>query len=121
MGNTARRRQAYRSGRWAEALCALALRLKGYRILARDWRAPVGEIDILALRGKILVAVEVKRRESLAAAAEAVGAAQRRRILRAVQAFVARHPELASADLRCDAMLVLPGRWPRHIMDAWRP
>src|SRR5271156_3517823 len=89
-----RRRAAYRAGRFAETLCVWLLRLKGYRVLARDWRVPVGEIDILARRGSVLAAVEVKRRDTMAAAVAAVGPRQRRRILRALEAFVARHPAL---------------------------
>jgi putative endonuclease len=116
-----RRRQAYRAGRVAETLCVWLLRLKGYRVLARDWRVPVGEIDILARRGSVLAAVEVKRRGNLVDAAEAVGPRQQRRILRALEAFVARNPALGHLTLRFDVMLVAPRAAPRHIMDAWRP
>src|SRR5579859_5669943 len=103
-----RRRQAYRAGRVAETLCVWLLRLKGYRVLARDWRVPVGEIDILARRGSVLAAVEVKRRGNLVDAAAAVGPRQQRRILRALEAFVARNPALGQLTLRFDVMLVAP-------------
>jgi putative endonuclease len=116
-----RRRAAYRAGRLAETLCVWLLRLKGYRVLARDWRVPVGEIDILARRGSVLAAVEVKRRGRLSDAAEAIGPRQRRRILRALEAFVARNPALGRLTLRFDVMLVAPRAPPRHIRDAWRP
>src|SRR5271156_6246968 len=116
-----RRREAYRAGLAAETLCVWLLRLKGYRVLARDWRVPVGEIDILARRGSVLAAVEVKRRDRLSDAAEAVGPRQRRRILRALEAYVARHPALGALTLRFDVMLVTPRTPPRHIRDAWRP
>ena len=117
----ARRRDAYHAGRAAETLCVWLLRLKGYRVLARDWRVPVGEIDILARRGAVLAAVEVKRRGDLATAVASVGPQQRRRILRALEAFVARQPALGGLTLRFDVMLVAPGAMPRHIVDAWRP
>src|SRR5271155_1736069 len=91
-----RRRAAYRAGRSAETLCIWLLRLKGYRILARDWRVPVGEIDILVRRGSVLAAVEVKRRGTLFDAAAAVGPRQRRRILRALEAYVTRYPALGN-------------------------
>jgi len=116
-----RRRAAYRAGRHAEALCVWLLRLKGYRVLARGFRVPAGEIDILARRGAVLAAVEVKRRNTVAAAAESIVPHQRRRIARALEAFVARNPALAALTLRFDVMLVSPWAPPRHIISAWRP
>lgn len=115
------RRAAYRRGRVAETCAAMLLRLKGYRILARGYRCAVGEVDIIARRGALLVAVEVKRRPSLAEAAEAVAPRQRQRIARAMGDFVARTPAVAGCDLRFDAILLAPRRWPQHIADAWRP
>lgn len=115
-----KRQRAYRYGRWAERLAAGWLRLKGYRIVARNLRGAgggAGEIDILARRRDVLAVVEVKARA--AAADEVVSARQRQRLQRAALAQAARlGPEL---QLRFDLMLVLPWRWPRHIMDAWRP
>lgn len=117
---TAERQRAWRRGRSAETLAVWLLRLKGYRILARGLRLEVGEIDILARRGRTLVAVEVKRRGALADAAEAVGPRQRRRIARALAAYAARDQHLAGFDLRFDAVLLAAGGWPRHLPDAWR-
>lgn len=114
------RRAAYRRGRRSEWLAVLLLRLKGYRILERGYRTPVGEVDIVARRAGVVVFAEVKRRNSLDAAAESLRPAQRRRIARAAEAFLAQHPEHGGADLRFDAILLTPGRPPRHIPDAWR-
>lgn len=61
--------------------------------------------------------VEVKRRDTLDQALNAVAYRQRRRIARAA-AFLARRPLPAGLDLRFDVMTVVPGNWPRHIMDA---
>lgn len=118
---TERRRRAYRHGRAAEWLCAALLVLKGYRIVARGVRLPVGEIDIVARRAGVLACVEVKRRKTLRGAVEAVTARQRRRIGRAAEGFVARRPDLAGLAIRFDVMLVAGGWRPRHIEDAWRP
>lgn len=115
------RRRARRAGRWAETVGVWLFRLKGYRILARDYRVPVGEIDVLARRGKVLVAAEVKWRPSLRAGAEAVTPRQQRRIARAVEAYIVRHPGLATLNVRFDVVLVVPWHRPHHIMDAWRP
>ena len=96
------------------------LRLKGYRILARDFRSPVGEIDLIARRGSVLAVVEVKARQSLEEAGEAIGPRQRARIRNAAIVFLQRHPSLGTLDVRFDAVLMVPGRWPRHLTDAWR-
>lgn len=116
----ARRRASERAGRRAEGLCAFALRLKGYRVLARRMRNPAGEVDIVALRGRILVAVEVKARADPSDAAYALTPRQRARIERAVLLFAAQRG-LARCDLRFDMMLAGSGRWPRHIVNAWTP
>ena len=119
-------RQAARNrGKAAETLAVLWLRLKFYRILARGAvtgrGSGAGEVDIIAKRGDLVAFVEVKARTTLADAAESLGSAQRRRIERAAAAFLARHPGLGHCRVRFDAMLVAPGCWPRHILDAWRP
>ncbi len=115
------RQRAARAGRRAEMIAAVLLRLKGYRILARDYRAGVGELDIVARRGRLLAVVEVKRRHALLPALEAVTDRQQRRIARATEAFVARHAGMDELDIRFDVIVVQPHRPPTHIMDAWRP
>lgn len=114
------RLRAVKAGRHGERLAVWRLRLTGWRILARDWRSPVGEVDIVARRGKLLLFIEVKARGDLGAAGEAIGARQRGRITAAASLFLARHPQLAGCDVRFDAMLVAPWRWPVHLRDAWR-
>lgn len=56
--------RAYRRGLFAETVTALLLRLKGHRILARRYKTPVGEIDLVALKGRRLAFIEVKRRKT---------------------------------------------------------
>ncbi len=120
-GRLERKRRAERYGRSSELMAVLALRLRGYRIMARRFRSPQGEIDIVARRGKVLAIVEVKARGDHDAAVLALTMGQRLRIERAAQALIARHPQLAVCDLRFDLMLVKRGRWPHLIVDAWRP
>ncbi|MBP5858761.1 YraN family protein [Marivibrio halodurans] len=117
----AKRRHAERRGRRSEALALWWLRLKGYRVLARRARTPVGEIDLIVRRGGLIAAVEVKARPDLASAAESLGPAQRRRVARAFAHWLTHRPALAALDQRFDLVLVVPGRRPRHIPDAWRP
>src|SRR5690349_13724174 len=114
------RQAAARRGRYAELLCCWQLRLRGWRIVAADWRCPSGEIDILARRGGVLAIIEVKSRGDLASAAGALLPRQQRRIARAASAFLATRPDLAELALRFDVMLVTPLRPPRHLADAWR-
>ena len=119
-GQRSRRHLAQRRGVFAESLCRWHLRLRGWRIVATDWRCPSGEIDILARRGGVLAIIEVKSRPDLASAALSVLPRQRRRIARAASAFLVMRPDLAELALRFDVMLVAPLRPPRHLPDAWR-
>lgn len=114
------RLKAYRKGRMAEVAAAILLLLKGYRLLNRGYRTTRGEIDLIARKGNLLVFVEVKARNSLALAQEAVGARQRQRIRQAAELFRQRNTKLSSCDCRFDVILIAPLRWPRHIRDAWR-
>jgi putative endonuclease len=107
------------SGRRGEVLAALWLMAKGYSILGFRLRTPHGEIDLVARRGRVLAAIEVKQRTSIEAALEAVSQNQRRRLRRAIRALAARRRGLENAEVRLDLMALAPGRLPRHIPDAW--
>ena len=113
------RQVAFRLGLSAESRAAALLIAKGFRILARRWRSPVGEIDIVARRRRLLIFVEVKARETLDGAAESVIPQQKRRICAAAEAWLAKNPDDSVRDMRFDAMLVAPGRMPRHITSAF--
>jgi putative endonuclease len=116
---SAKRKAAFRLGVSAESRAALLLAAKGYRTLAKRWKTPVGEIDLVMRRGPLIIFVEVKARGSLDAAAESVLPRQRRRIIAAAEAWLAAHPEHAGYDMRFDAVLVAPGRMPRHVVSAF--
>src|SRR5438309_8730813 len=81
------RQIAFRLGLSAESRAAAYLIAKGFRILARRWRSPLGEIDIVARRRDLLIFVEVKARASLDEAAESVTGRQKRRIVGAAEAW----------------------------------
>lgn len=115
----AERRRAGRAGHRAEWVAAALLTLKGYRVLARGFTVAGGEIDIVARRGATVAFVEVKARASGEAALAAIDGVKRRRIARAAAVWLARNPWAAAATLRGDAVLVVPGRWPRHLVDAF--
>jgi putative endonuclease len=113
------RQAAFRVGISAESRAAAFLIAKGFRILARRWRSPLGEIDIVARRRRLLVFAEVKARASLDEAAESVNERQRQRIAAAAEIWLAAHPDESILDIRFDAILVAPGRIPRHIPAAF--
>lgn len=117
----ARRQAAETRGRRAETLAALWLRLKGYRILARRVRLPVGEIDLIARKGDVLAFVEVKARSDFTSAANAVTASSWMRINRAADGWTARRPDLRALSWRFDLVAIRPRRRPMHLADQWRP
>ena len=107
------------SGWWAERVAAWALQLRGFHILNRRYATRVGESDLIARRGRLIVFVEVKARARLSDALEAVTPEQRRRITRAAELFLQRYPRWADFNLRFDVVAVLPWRLPVHLADAW--
>jgi putative endonuclease len=110
---------AFGLGLSAESRAAAYLIAKGYRIAARRFRTPFGEVDIVARRRGVLVFVEVKARSTLDAAAEALQVRQQRRIADAAAFWLSLNPHDVGSDIRFDAMLVAPGKIPRHIQGAF--
>jgi len=98
-------------------LASIALQLKGYRILARRFKSRLGEIDLIALKGVTVVFVEVKSRSSLEEAEASMTHHQSQRLRRAAQAWAAHHQFFVDFDQRFDAVFVIPGAWPKHIID----
>jgi putative endonuclease len=113
------RQRAEKSGRFAETLAALWLMAKGYRILAQRARTPWGEVDIAALKGDLLVFVEVKARRTHGAGIEAVSAWSRGRIIQAAQMLAGRW-RLTHLRQRYDILVAAPFSAPLHLRDAWR-
>jgi putative endonuclease len=103
---------AFRIGIFVKSRAAAYLVAKGYRILARRWKSPLGEIDIVARRRKLLVFVEVKTRGGIGHQ-PAAGARRRRRSL-------ARHlPAAERARHAVRRVFVAPGKLPRHVVSAF--
>jgi len=113
------RQVAFKLGLSAESRAAAYLVAKGYRIMARRWRSPAGEIDIIARRGNTVVFVEVKARDTTDDAAEAISGMQQQRIATAAGIWLDASPAFAGFDMRFDAVLVAPGRIPVHIPGAF--
>ena len=110
---------AFRTGLSAEARAAAYLMAKGYRVLAKRFKTPYGEIDLVARKRNLIAFIEVKARATLDDAAYAVTARQQARIVNAAQAWLMGHPEHAEFDLRFDAILIAPRRLPRHVLAAF--
>lgn len=109
----------YQKGLAAERLAAWYLRLKGYGILAMRYKTYVGEIDVIAKRGKEIVFIEVKHRQSLIAAKEAVHTNNQMRVRRTAELYLQKHPRYTGHDMRFDVLVFAPRRWPQHIQNAF--
>lgn len=117
--NLDRKQRSERKGRRAEWLAALALMLKGYRIVSLRYRTPVGEIDIVARKRDLVAFVEVKARKDLAAGVDAVNFPAQRRIAAAGELFISRQRDSARLSWRHDIVVISPWRWPVHLVDAF--
>lgn len=116
---TQARQDAEHRGRRAEALSALWLRLTGWRILDQRVRTGAGELDLVARRGAVLAFIEVKHRQTLEQARQAIPRRQQERLMRAASLWRSHHPECASLQPRFDVMLWGRRSWPRHIQGAF--
>ena len=113
----------YRTGHFVEKIALLYLILKGYKPVAINYVTGRGtgasEVDLIVKKAKTLIFVEVKKRKDLITSAEAITTKSRRRLARAAQAFLAKHPKLRTHQVRFDAVLFDKGFWPHHIPNAW--
>jgi putative endonuclease len=115
----ATRVKANRRGHRGEALAAFALRLKGWRIVAKRYRSPLGEIDLIARRGNLIAMVEVKARSSFRGAMDSVTPAAQKRIMGSADLWLSRQKDAAKLSIRFDIIAVLPWRWPIHVERAF--
>lgn len=115
-----KRQEAERRGRRGEGFAAFWLRLHGWRIVARRVKTPRGEIDLIARRGKTVAFVEVKWRGTAAERDMSIDEYRLRRVADAVEAIGHRYLRIGDSP-RIDVLLLAPGLWPRHIVNAWQP
>lgn len=113
-------RETHETGLWAETLAAFAMRLRGWRVLARRYKTPVGEIDLVLRRGRVIAFAEVKRRRRMDEALAAVTPATAARVRRAAAWWLQRHAALADkCDCRFDVIAIAPYASIRHIPNAF--
>lgn len=111
-----RKRKAYRFGLWAEWLAVLYYLLRGYLPVARRFKTRMGEIDLIFVRGRTVLFVEVKARRQMASYVP-LSSAQMHRVRRAAMLFVAKRAGLAHHAQRIEVLLVAPWRWPIRITE----
>ena len=115
-----KRQEAERRGRKGEGFAAFWLRLHGWKVVARRVKTPRGEIDLIARRRRAVAFIEVKWRATEAERDISIDDYRLRRVAAAVEAVA--HRFLREGDSpRIDVLLLAPGRWPRHIVNAWQP
>jgi putative endonuclease len=97
-------------GRAGEAAAALYLEGKGLKILERNFRSKIGEVDLVALEGETLVFIEVKAWSSLGVDAleQGVNDKKQRRIIETAKYFLAVHREYRYMAVRFDVVFVAP-------------
>lgn len=113
------RQKAFRSGVWSERQAALFLRMKGYRILERNFRVKSGEIDIIARKGDLIAIIEVKARKTLNQSIDAVGFENQNRVRAATDWWLSKQQNAHLLSVRFDIVSVQPFRWPIHLKDAF--
>ena len=110
------------TGSLAENSAAAFLESQGFRIVARNFLRRVGELDIVARHGDLLVVAEVRTRASdeYGGAAASIGPAKQRRIVLTTALFLQRHREYARHRVRFDVLIVRDGniQWLKHAFDA---
>ena len=115
--SSAERQDRYRQGHWAETIAAAYLLAKGHRILARRFKCPAGEIDLIAVRGRRVAFIEVKRRRTQADCEAAITARLRQRVHRAANLWLAKRPTYQNHDLGFDLVFIVPRSWPIYLKD----
>ena len=111
--------QAYRRGIRAEIIAGLYLSVTGWRVLAWRWKCLLGEIDLVAKRGKTISFIAVKARQNEQAAIDSITAHQWRRISEAADLFMARHGQYADCSWRSDGIIIVLRKWPGRFKNIW--
>lgn len=113
------RRQANRRGRFAELIAAAYMLVHGYRILALRYKTKLGEVDLIARRGKVIAFVEVKSRKNVQLALDAITVESQRRIRNAGDLWMGHRKDAAELSARFDVIAVCPWKFPIHLVNAF--
>ena len=115
-----KRQLAEQSGRDGERRAAIWLKLKGWSILTERRKTPLGEVDLIAKRGNVVAFIEVKWRKRKADLDHAIDEYRLQRVAAAAEC-IAHDYAKEGEDIRIDVILLAPGAFPRHIVNAWQP
>ncbi len=88
---TRTRQEREAEGRKAEDHVARYLKLRGWKLLDQRFKTPEGEVDLIAIKGKIIAFVEVKQREKLPTRDDLVTTSNERRLMAAAEIWVNRN------------------------------
>ena len=113
------RQVAEQYGRRAETIALWYLRLKGYKLLARRFKSPAGEVDLIMRKGKTTAFIEVKARTTVDDGVLAVTTYQSRRIASAAAFYTSRDDKAATSFQRFDIIAIPSYLWPTHIKNAF--
>ena len=120
-----KKRKANRFGYFGEYFAMLFLMLKGYSIISRRYKIKVGEIDIIAKKKNITISCEVKARNDFESAAYSLSDNQKKRIRKTAEDYMShlknshQNNKVENEIFRCDIILIVPWRLPKHIENAW--
>ncbi len=108
----------YYFGLLAEHIACLYLRLKFYQIIAKRYKTPFGEVDIIARKGRRIIFIEIKARRDTSLM-DFISKHQQQRITQAAQYFLLKFSKYQTYDLRFDAIIMNRYFWPKHFISYW--
>ena len=112
------KRKIYYFGLMAEAVAAFYLRCKFYNIIAKRFKSPFGEIDIIARKNKQLIFIEIKARRDTTIM-DFISKRQQERITKAAQYFLLKEAKYQNYEIRFDAIIMNRYFWPQHFQNYW--
>ena len=123
MNHEDRGKQSNKVGHLCETKASIFLRLKGYKIVAKNFKPKsktgAGEIDLIGTKGNVIVFFEVKYRSTDVAYSITPQIQQRR--IKGAEYFLLLHPQFANFDIRFDVILFSPlSILPQHIENAFQ-
>lgn len=116
--------KAYKIGYFAEFIARMFLRFKGYKILCKNYKTPMGEIDIVAKKNNCIAFVEVKYRKNKIDALHAIPIKTQKRVCRAAGHYIAYNSVYTQGNdpkftLRFDFIACAPPYYIKHLKNAW--
>ncbi|CAL7960062.1 putative endonuclease [Alphaproteobacteria bacterium] len=117
----AKKLDCYNYGLEAEEIALNYLLHYGYTIIAKRFKTPYGEIDLIAGKEREVIFVEVKARRALNSQIllEIVTAKQQSRCVEAAECFLASNTNYNDFPCRFDLIIVKDNQVQHHIEDAW--